>query len=318
MLESGRHPTAVPRPTLTTGRSNTTGRACVRRTRTPPQIRPSDDMARGELRWPSSFDLVVVGGGPGGYVAAIRAAQLGMKTARRRARASRRHLPELGLHPDQGAAAHGRDLPPAAPSSKSSASARRTSRFDIGKIVARSRQVASQLSRGVAHLMKKNKVTVLRRRRRKLAGKGKLAVAQGRQAGRRARREAHHPRDRRAGAHAARARARRQADLDLQGSDGAGGDAEVAAGRRLGRDRHRVRQLLPHLGAEVTVVEVLDRVLPVEDEEISAFARKAFEKQGMKIHTGADGEGARSTAHGIVTAHDRGRTARRRRRRSSA
>ena len=45
------------------------------------------------------------------------------------------------------------------------------------------------------------------------------------------------------------------------------------------------------MGAEVTVVEVLDRVLPVEDEEISAFARKAFEKQGIKIHTGAHGEG---------------------------
>ncbi len=46
------------------------------------------------------------------------------------------------------------------------------------------------------------------------------------------------------------------------------------------------------MGAEVTVVEVLDRVLPVEDEEISAFARKSFEKQGIKIHTGATVKGA--------------------------
>ena len=56
------------------------------------------------------FDLVVVGGGPGGYVAAIRAAQLEDEGRAGRARASRRHLPELGLHPDQGVAAHGRDL----------------------------------------------------------------------------------------------------------------------------------------------------------------------------------------------------------------
>jgi hypothetical protein len=59
----------------------------------------------------TQFDLIVVGGGPGGYVAAIRAAQLGLKTARRRARAPGRHLPQLGLYPDQGAAAVVRDLP---------------------------------------------------------------------------------------------------------------------------------------------------------------------------------------------------------------
>ena len=50
------------------------------------------------------------------------------------------------------------------------------------------------------------------------------------------------------------------------------------------------------MGAEVTVVEVLDRVLPVEDEEISAFARKSFEKQGMKIHTGATVKSAEDAA----------------------
>ena len=61
---------------------------------------------------------------------------------------------------------------------------------------------------------------------------------------------------------------------------------QIAAGRGLGRHRHRVRQLLRTLGAEVTVVEVLDRVLPVEDEEISAFAAKAFTKQGMKLKLG--------------------------------
>ena len=59
----------------------------------------------------TSFDVIIIGSGPGGYVTAIRAAQLGFKTAIVERDLSRRHLPELGLHPDQGAAALGRDLP---------------------------------------------------------------------------------------------------------------------------------------------------------------------------------------------------------------
>jgi flavin-dependent dehydrogenase len=62
-----------------------------------------------------SFDVIVIGAGPGGYVAAIRASQLGLKVAIVEREASGRHLPELGLHPDQGAAALGRGLPPDAP-----------------------------------------------------------------------------------------------------------------------------------------------------------------------------------------------------------
>ncbi|MCA7119257.1 MAG: FAD-dependent oxidoreductase, partial [Acidibrevibacterium sp.] len=107
----------------------------------------------------TSFDLIVLGGGPGGYVAAIRAAQLGMKTAvverehlggiclnwgciptKALLRAAEinhilHHLPEFGFAADNV-------------------------RFDLGKVVARSRAVAKQLSSGVAHLLKKNKVTV--------------------------------------------------------------------------------------------------------------------------------------------------------------
>jgi dihydrolipoamide dehydrogenase len=59
-----------------------------------------------------------------------------------------------------------------------------------------------------------------------------------------------------------------------------------AAGHRLGRDRHRVRQLLQRLGADVTVVEMMDRIVPVEDADVSAFLEKALKKQGMKILTG--------------------------------
>src|SRR6516164_8735842 len=122
----------------------------------------------------TSFDLIVVGGGPGGYVAAIRAAQLGMKTAvverenlggiclnwgciptKALLRSSEinhllHHLDDFGFAADN-------------------------IRFDIGKVVKRSRAVAKQLSSGVAHLLKKNKVSVFDGSG-KLAGKGNVAV----------------------------------------------------------------------------------------------------------------------------------------------
>ena len=193
----------------------------------------------------TSFDLIVVGGGPGGYVAAIRAAQLGMKTAV----VEREHLggiclnwgciPTKALLRTSEVGHH-----PAACSTPSAFSAKDVS-FDLKKIVERSRKVAEQLSDGVGFLMKKNKVTVFDGDGQARRHAASCKVEQGRQAGRRPHGQAHHPGDRRAGALAAGARARRQAGLDLQGSDGAGGDAEVAAGGRLGRHRHRVRQLLP-------------------------------------------------------------------------
>ena len=90
--------------------------------------------------------------------------------------------------------------------------------------------------------------------------------------------------------------------MDLQGGDGAGGDAEIAAGDRLGEAIGiEFASFYRDMGAEVTVVEEeLDRVLPVEDEEISAFARKAFEKQGIKIHTGAAVKGLKKGADNVT------------------
>jgi dihydrolipoamide dehydrogenase len=91
----------------------------------------------------------------------------------------------------------------------------------------------------------------------------------------------------RAPARAARHRARQEADLDLLRGHGAGPDAEIAPGHGVGRDRHRVRVLLPHHGAEVTVVECCRRSCRSRIAEIAALARKRFEKQGIKILTGA-------------------------------
>ena len=78
-----------------------------------PWVPPSPARGEGLLEhpMPDTYDLIVLGSGPGGYVAAIRAAQLGLKTAIVERETARRDLPQLGLHPDQGAAAHGRGVP---------------------------------------------------------------------------------------------------------------------------------------------------------------------------------------------------------------
>jgi len=237
----------------------------------------------------TSFDIVVLGGGPGGYVAAIRAAQLGMKTAvvereslggiclnwgciptKALLRASEIH--HLLHHLDQfGFSA--RDIS-----------------YDPKKLVARSRAVAKQLSNGVGFLMRKNKVTVFDGAGR-LAGKGKLAVAKDGK-----------PVADLAAPYIVLATGARARSLPGIEPDGklvwTYREAMVPAAipKSLlvvgsGAIGMEFASFYRDMGAEVTVVEVLDRILPVEDEEISAFARKGFEKQGIKIHTAATVKG---------------------------
>jgi len=251
----------------------------------------------------ASFDLVVIGGGPGGYVAAIRAAQLGMKTAvverdqlggiclnwgciptKALLRASEihhllHHLDEFGFS--------ARDIT-----------------YDPKKLVARSRAVAKQLSNGVGFLMRKNKVTVLSGEGR-LAGTGKIAVAK----------DGKGVADL-AAPHiilATGARARSLPGLEPDGKlvwtykeamvPAAIPKSLLVVGS--GAIGIEFASFYRDMGAEVTVVEVLDRVLPVEDEEISAFARKSFEKQGIKIHTAATVRGLKR-GRDKVTAHIEG------------
>ncbi len=183
-----------------------------------------------------------LGSGPGGYVAAIRAAQLGLKTGDRRARAARRHLPQLGLHPDQGAAALGRDLPPDA-ARQGLTACRREDRADLDAVVKRP-AVAAQQSSG-RHAPDEEEQDRRAHGQRQADGPGQAHGERGKDG-----------EDRRsppstsssppAPARATcRARSRRQARLDLSPRDD---PAEMpnAAGHRLGRDRHRVRQLLRH------------------------------------------------------------------------
>jgi dihydrolipoamide dehydrogenase len=233
----------------------------------------------------TTFDLIVVGGGPGGYVAAIRAAQLGLKTAvverehlggiclnwgciptKALLRSSEinhllHHLDEFGFGADN-------------------------IRFDLGKVVKRSRAVAKQLSSGVAHLLRKNKVTVFDGQGR-LAGSQTLAVEKdGKPV---ATLKAPHI------VLATGARARQLPGLEADGKlvwsykeamvpPSMPKSLLVIGSGAIGIE---FASFFLNMGAKVTVVEVLDRILPVEDEEISAFAHKAFQKQGMTLITGA-------------------------------
>ena len=245
-----------------------------------------------------TYDLIVLGSGPGGYVAAIRASQLGLKVA-----IVERELlggiclnwgciPTKALlrsaevfHQMQNAKAYGL--------SASGVSA------DLAAVVARSRGVAKQLSQGVTHLMKKNKITVVMGVGR-LTGQGKLSVTGG--DGKTSELTAKHI------IVATGARAR---DLPFAKSDG----------KRIWTYRHAMTpNAMPSellvigsgaigiefasfyndLGAKVTVVEMLDRVVPVEDEEISAALEKSLAKQGMTILTGAGVESLAADGKGVT------------------
>lgn len=229
-----------------------------------------------------SFDVVVVGGGPGGYVAAIRAAQLGFKTAV----VEREHLGGICLNwgciPTK-ALLRSAEVQHTLDRLGEFGFSADNIKFDFEKIIKRSRGVAKQLSSGVAHLMKKNKITVIDGTG-KLAGKNTLAVEKdGKPV---ATLKAPHI------ILATGARARVLPGLEPDGKlvwtykeamvPAAMPKSLLVVGS--GAIGIEFASFYRTMGAEVTVVEVLPRVLPVEDEEISAFMQKAFEKQGMKIH----------------------------------
>jgi len=166
-------------------------------------------------------------------------------------------------------------------------------------VVERSRKVAKQLANGVAFLLKKNKVTVFDGEGR-LAGKGKVAVAKnGKAVAELAAKSI---------IIASGARARTLPGLEPDGKlvwtykeamvpDAMPKSVLVVGSGAIGIE---FASFYRNMGAEVTVVEVLDRVVPAEDEEISAFARKAFEKQGIAIHTGAAVKGLKRNGNSVT------------------
>ncbi|MBV9653715.1 MAG: dihydrolipoyl dehydrogenase [Acetobacteraceae bacterium] len=237
------------------------------------------------------FDLVVLGGGPGGYVAAIRAAQLGMAVAL----VERERLGGICLNwgciPTK-ALLRTSEINHLLHSLDQFGFAADNPRFDLGRVVKRSRAVAGQLSSGVAHLLRKNKVAVFEGHG-KLAGGGTVAIEKDGKAVATVR--APHL------VLATGARARALPGLEPDGKliwsykeamvPPAMPNAVLVIGS--GAIGIEFASFYRNMGAEVTVVEAVDRILPIEDEDISAFARKAFEAQGMTILTGATVRGAR-------------------------
>lgn len=232
----------------------------------------------------TKHDIVIIGGGPGGYVAAIRAAQLGMNVAL----VEREHLGGICLnwgciptkallrnseifHLMNHAEEYGFTVEKAA--------------FDLKKVVQRSRDVSAQLCSGIQHLMKKNKVTVYDGNG-SLAGKGKVSVVDNDKK-KVADLEADHI------ILATGARARSLPGLEPDGKlvwTYKEAMTPTTFPKKLlvigsGAIGSEFASFYQNMGANVTLVEVMDRILPVEDEEISPFVQKQFEAQGMTVKT---------------------------------
>lgn len=232
-----------------------------------------------------AFDIIIIGGGPGGYVAAIRAAQLKMKVAL----VEREHLGGICLNwgciPTKALLRSAEVMHLIKHADSFGLSVKDVS-FDIKKVVERSRKVAKQLSGGIGHLLKKNKVTVFDGEA-KLLGKGSLSVSKGGKVV-----------ETLTASHiilATGARARVLSGFEPDGKivwsykeamvpETMPKSLIVVGSGAIGME---FASFYRTLGADVTVVEAVDRILSAEDEEVSAFAHKSFEKQGMKILTKA-------------------------------
>ncbi len=227
-----------------------------------------------------SFDVVVIGAGPGGYVAAIRASQLGQKVAI----IERENLGGICLNwgciPTK-ALLRSAEVFHLMHRAKEFGLSVQGASYDLNAVVARSRAVAKQLSGGIGHLMKKNKITVFMGAAT-LPKAGVVSVKTDKGV---------EELTAKAIILATGARARELPGLEADGD-------LVWTYRHALQPKRMPKKLLVigsgaigiefasffnTLGADVTVCEVMDRVLPVEDAEISAFAKKAFVKQGMKI-----------------------------------
>ena len=227
-----------------------------------------------------NFDMIVIGAGPGGYVAAIRGAQLGLSVCV----VEREHLGGICLNwgciPTK-AMLRSAEVFHLMHRAKDFGLSAEGIKYDLPAVVKRSRGVAGQLSGGIGHLLKKNKCTVIMGAAT-VTAKGKVSVKTDN------------------GVEditaknivlATGARARNLPGLEADGD-------RVWMYKHALEPKYMPKKLLVigsgaigiefasfynTLGADTTVVEVIDRVLPVEDAEISAFAKKAFQKQGMKI-----------------------------------
>ncbi len=231
----------------------------------------------------TEFDVIVVGSGPGGYIAAIRARQLGLRAAI----VERDQLGGICLNwgciPTK-ALLRASEIQHLLRNLDAFGFEATGVRFDLAKVVARSRAVAKRLSAGVKHLMKKNGIPVFDGRGR-LAGRGRVTVE----------REGAAPQSLTA-SHVVLATGARARSLPGLAPDGERiwtykeamvpkslpGSLLVVGSGAIGVE---FASFYRDLGVEVTLVEILPRILPVEDDEIAAAAHKSFSKQGIRILT---------------------------------
>jgi dihydrolipoyl dehydrogenase len=241
-----------------------------------------------------AFDVIVIGGGPGGYVAAIRAAQLGFKTAV----VERDQLGGICLNwgciPTKALLRSAEVYHLMQHAADFGLSAEKIG-FDIEAVVKRSRKVSSRLTGGIGSLMKKHKITVIEGSAKLEEGKDAPEVVVGK--------------DRYTAKHVILATGARARTIPAAGLEPDGD--KIWTYREAMVPSEMPKSLLVigsgaigiefasfyrTMGAEVTVVEMMDRVLPVEDAEISAFAAKSFKKQGMKLLVSAQVETLEKTA----------------------
>ena len=253
----------------------------------------------------TNFDLVVIGGGPGGYVAAIRAAQLKMKVAL----VEREHLGGICLNwgciPTKALLRaaemrHSLDEMKAFGITVSGEVS-----IDLGAVVKRSRNVAGRLSTGVQHLLKKNKVTVFDDLATLGARRGDLrevTLAGGTTL------SAKHV------ILATGARARSLPGIEPDGKmiltyreamvpETMPKSLVIIGSGAIGSE---FASFYLDMGVEVTLIEAMDRILPVEDAEISDFVKKAFVKRGMKVVTGARLSSLKSSKTGVTASFEGG------------
>ena len=246
----------------------------------------------------NNFDLIVIGSGPGGYVAAIRAAQLGMSVACVEDADLGGVCLNIGCIPTKAMLTSALLANEMRDGEKHGIIAKDVT-FDLGPAQERSRKVVAQMVRGIGGLFKKNKVTHLQGFGR-MAGKGKVEVqaSDGSKATYGAK-------------HVIVATGSRPRDLPVLKIDedriwsstgalmqkAAPGSLFIVGAGAIGME---FADVYASFGTKVTIVEALDRILPLEDAEISKFMERTYKKRGMDIHTGARFESCEVKKDGVT------------------
>ena len=245
----------------------------------------------------TNYDVIVLGSGPGGYVAAIRCAQLGLKTAIVERELLGGICLNWGCIPTKALLRSAEILHYAQHASDYGLKIAGKIEADLEAVVKRSRGVAKQLNQGVTHLMKKNKIAV-HMGEGTLTGPTSLTV------------KGEKGEEKLTAKHVIVATGARARDLPFAPADG----KRVWTYRHAMTPKEMPKKLLVigsgaigiefasfynDMGCDVTVVEMLDRVVPVEDKDVSAFLEKSLTKQGMTIMTGAGVEDLKVTDKGV-------------------